>query len=182
MKKAVFCIFYAGIGGLMALAWPVACYGAIFIFDAPFKNGADEFFRYFAALSIFVYPVFYVLGLLWGIRSLRKGGAWFAILRPFAFLLATPVCVMICFTVVGRISDYADGADRASYRTLGDGYSADKNLRICTDAGFEPRRAAHFGGYPEYFGAIRSASLANLTRCWEPTRTHFGLWHLVHGQ
>jgi hypothetical protein len=52
-------IALAIVFGLGVLAWPMLSFGAIFLFDSPIKNHADELQRYTLAGVTWFYPALY---------------------------------------------------------------------------------------------------------------------------
>lgn len=62
-------ICLAAFYGLGLLAWPMMSVGAIFIFDNPPITAAYEYI----AFSIWLYPCYWIYGLILGWLSVRRG-------------------------------------------------------------------------------------------------------------
>lgn len=97
--KAVVVIGFV-LSGLFLLAWPLASYGAIFIFDAPIKGAGDEFTRNLMAYSVWLYPVFWLAALVVAVAGVKKRFRLSVIFIATAFpflVAATPFLLAALF-------------------------------------------------------------------------------------
>lgn len=79
------------VTGLLLLAWPVAAFVGIFVFDAPIRGAADALLRYSMVGAIWGYPAFWGVGLglfRRALKDLRPGPAvWLPMLLPLLPIL-----------------------------------------------------------------------------------------------
>jgi hypothetical protein len=88
--------FVFALTGVALLGWPVAAFVAIFIFDAPIRDAADEAFRYSMVGAIWGYPAFWGVGLALHRAALkqRKIGA------PLYWPMALPLVPIVYLTAI----------------------------------------------------------------------------------
>lgn len=108
------------------LFWPIGFFVSIFFWDAPIKSSIDNFCRWGATYTMWLYPI-YVLPLirLWFILSKKLGKIWLFNLCPLI-----PVAVFFLFLTVAS-SAYADrkpeGYDPSTYKRLNEMFALDVN-------------------------------------------------------
>ncbi len=83
--------------GLLLLAWPIAAFVAIFLFDAPIRNAADEFYRYSLAGAVWSYPVFWGVGFALHRSALKQRKVGAILWWPMAAPLVPIVWLAIAF-------------------------------------------------------------------------------------
>lgn len=86
------------ITGILLVAWPVAAFVAIFLFDAPIRDAADEAFRYSMAGAIWGYPAFWGAGFGLFRAALKRKQAGRALYLPIALPLLPILWLAIAFT------------------------------------------------------------------------------------
>lgn len=88
--------FVFALTGVALVGWPVAAFVAIFIFDAPIRDAADEAFRYSMAGAIWGYPVFWGVGLALHRNALKRRqlGA------PLYWPIVLPLLPLLWLTIV----------------------------------------------------------------------------------
>ena len=111
---------------LALLFWPIGSFMSLFFWDAPTKSSIDDFCRYGAAYTIWLYPI-YVIPLirLWFEFSKKMGKTWLFNLCPLV-----PVAVFFLFLAFAS-STYAErkpeGYDPSTYKRLNKTYALDVN-------------------------------------------------------
>jgi hypothetical protein len=84
MKVTAYCC--AILSTLLVVAWPVAAFGSIFLFDAPTRDALYEFKRFFLFIGVITYPWGYLVAIA-RIFARRKGEVWWTRLTIVFFLV-----------------------------------------------------------------------------------------------
>jgi hypothetical protein len=104
VKKIVFYSVFGTIGVIGGLAWPFACFGAIFLLDAPFRGALDAITRFTAIGIILVFPALFALSWKIGHNAVRKDERMLRILWPTVLPLLSPIYMLLYFLVIGPIA------------------------------------------------------------------------------
>lgn len=111
---------------LALLVWPIGLFVSIFFWDAPVQSSIDEFCRWGATYTVWLYPIYLIpLIRLWFKLSKKLGKT-----RLFNYCPFIPVAVFFLFIAFGS-SSYAErkpeGYDPSTYKRLNKSYALDVN-------------------------------------------------------
>ena len=111
---------------LALLFWPIGSFMSLFFWDAPTKSSIDDFCRYGAAYTIWLYPIYLIpLLRLWFILSKKLGRK-----SLFNYCPLIPVAVFLLFLTIAS-SSFAEGKpegyDPSTYKRLNKTYTLDVN-------------------------------------------------------
>ena len=111
---------------LALLFWPIGLFVSLFLWDAPIKSSIDDFCRWGAAYTIWLYPIYLIpLIRLWFILSKKLGRTWL-----FNWCPLIPVAVFYLFLVFASSSfaeSKPEGYDPSTYKRLNELYTFDVN-------------------------------------------------------
>lgn len=102
--KIAFNVAYWTVGGVFGAVWPLACFGAIFMLDAPFRGFADEVTRYGVIAAIGFFPVLYFAAWRLGRAAVNQNRSALCIFAPLLVPLVSPTYVILYFTLIGPLT------------------------------------------------------------------------------
>lgn len=94
MKALVIIAFV--LSGLLLIAWPFLAFGSLFLLDAPSRSPLHGYAATLAMLSIFAYPLVWLLALIFAIVGLRKDFHGFFILAAVAAPYLLALFALVC--------------------------------------------------------------------------------------
>ena len=111
---------------LALLFWPIGFFVSLFFWDAPIKSSIDNFCRWGATYTIWLYPIYLIpLLRLWFILSKKLGRT-----SLFNYCPLIPVAIFLLFLVFASSSfaeSKPEGYDPSTYKRLNKTYTLDVN-------------------------------------------------------